>query len=143
MARFEHYENGEWVGSTEVPNSSIESGWVHTYSADGKNRATYVSQNSTTYSSSNGINVGGGCLFVFGCVILLGTLFSIANPLIFFILYNRAKKSKPKFYKEEIVYKVSKILFVLQMITLFIFLIIFLCSIIFMPQIIDFIKQYK
>lgn len=43
MARYDHYENGEWVGTTEVPGTSNADGWVHTYSADGKSRSTWVS----------------------------------------------------------------------------------------------------
>ncbi len=42
MARMEHYENGEWVGSTEIPGHSETRGWVNTYSADGKVRSTWV-----------------------------------------------------------------------------------------------------
>lgn len=51
MARYDHYENGEWVGTTEVPGTSNADGWIHTYSADGKSRATWVS-NPTQYDYS-------------------------------------------------------------------------------------------
>lgn len=48
MARMEHYENGEWVGSTEIPGHSETRGWVNTYSTDGKVRSTWV-ENTDTY----------------------------------------------------------------------------------------------
>lgn len=42
MAKMDHYENGEWVGSTETQGHSNTTGWVNTYSADGKVRSTWV-----------------------------------------------------------------------------------------------------
>lgn len=43
MATYDHYVNGEWVGSTEVPGHSNQTGWVNTYSKDGNSYATWVS----------------------------------------------------------------------------------------------------
>lgn len=43
MANMDHYENGKWVGSTKVSGHSNTTGWVNTYSSDGKVRSTWVS----------------------------------------------------------------------------------------------------
>ena len=42
MAKMDHYENGVWVGSTETQGRSNTTGWINTYSADGKVRSTWV-----------------------------------------------------------------------------------------------------
>lgn len=42
MAKMDHYENGKWVGSSETQGHSNTTGWVNTYSADGKVRSTWV-----------------------------------------------------------------------------------------------------
>ncbi|MBQ8209706.1 MAG: hypothetical protein IJZ35_03885 [Clostridia bacterium] len=42
MAKMDHYENGVWVGSSEIKGHSNTTGWVDTYSADGKVRSTMV-----------------------------------------------------------------------------------------------------
>ena len=43
MARLDHYVNGEWVGSTDVPGHSNVTGWVDTYTTDGNTHSTWVS----------------------------------------------------------------------------------------------------
>lgn len=43
MATMDHYENGKWVGSTQVKGHSDVTGWVDTYMADGTVRQTWIS----------------------------------------------------------------------------------------------------
>ena len=43
MATLDHYENGCWVGSTEVPGNLGYSGWVHTYKGDNNSYDTWIS----------------------------------------------------------------------------------------------------
>lgn len=61
---------------------------------------------------------GGSFLGIVVCVFLFSWLLSLANPIIFFVLKRRDAQNKPKFYKEELVFKVSKIWLILQMVSL-------------------------
>ena len=55
MPRMDHYANGKWKGTTDIPDNPDYSGWVETYTSDGEVVSTmvYRQQQPSNNESSN------------------------------------------------------------------------------------------
>ena len=109
MATLDHYENGNWVGSTEIPGNLGYSGWVHTYKGDNNSYATWISndpfaapdtsENNTPSQSSSG---GGGFgitdaiqegIFVATLALILVLALLPLSPVWYFLSKNKIKEA--------------------------------------------------
>ena len=140
MAKMDHYENGKWVGSTEVQGHSNTTGWVQTYSSDGVVRSTFI-ENTDTFDykgdSSNsfqsGCDRGGGSqiaaaiddgVFLATVMIILAFILLPLSPVWYFIIKNKISTIKNQGYTPDklllTALTITKITFILQIVFLII-----------------------
>ena len=109
---------------------------------------TYTAYEEDVGESGLGISaaISDGITFA-TVIIILAVLLLPLSPIWFFMTRAKIKslksESKNPHRLLEIANIVTKITFILQIISFVIFAILFICSIIFMPQIISLLEQYK
>ena len=155
MATLDHYKNGYWVGSTDVPGNLGYSGWVHTYKGDGNSYDTMIhndpfagpdaSGNETPVQSSSG---GGGFgitdaiqdgVFVATIALILVLALLPLSPVWYFLSKNKIKeaiRSGNQPHKLLIAAnKIAKFVCVLQIISLVVAILLGIAQLVlFIPQ---------
>lgn len=134
MASLDHYENGEWVGSTDVPGDFKTTGWVDTYSKDGKRRSTWVSNTnmwayddstSSSDSPSDSKSFWKGIRFLSGLWYLF---MPIVNIFFFLRLRKRVKSGATDSLTEVWLYNIGKFFLIITCVDIVLLLGSFLIS---------------